>query len=118
MFTGSDRGPAGPPGPAPRRALRWVIATDDALGYLRETADERILVVVASRSPWSGALLPASLVRRMQPETLYGDRRSRRHRRRAGDARGRPERRDLALAYPRPPSVSGCTRSIDQKAES
>lgn len=37
--------------PALRRGgLRWVLAADDALGYLRETADERILVVL-SRSP-------------------------------------------------------------------
>jgi len=58
--------------PALRRGgLRWVIARDDALGYLRETADERILVLVA-RSPWSGALLPASLLRGNQAETLYG----------------------------------------------
>lgn len=59
--------------PAPRRGgLRWVIAADDALGYLRETADERILVVV-SRSPRSGALSPASLLRGGQAETLYGE---------------------------------------------
>ena len=49
-----------------------MIARDDALGYLRETADERILVLVA-RSPWSGALLPASLLRGHQAETLYGE---------------------------------------------
>jgi len=58
--------------PALRRGgLRWVIETDDALGYLRETADERILVVV-SRSAWSGALLPASLSPSSDIETLYG----------------------------------------------
>ncbi len=57
--------------PALRRGgLRWVVAADDALGYLRETAQERILVL-ASRAPWSGALLPASLVVDC-PQTLYG----------------------------------------------
>jgi hypothetical protein len=39
---------------------------------LRETADERILVVVA-RSPCSGALQPASLLRDSQAETPYGE---------------------------------------------
>ncbi len=37
--------------------LRWVIETEDAIGFLRETADERLLVV-AARAPWSGATLP------------------------------------------------------------
>jgi alpha-glucosidase len=55
-----------------RGGLRRVIATVDALGNLRETADERVLVVVA-RSPWSGALLPASVLRDGQAETLYGE---------------------------------------------
>lgn len=55
-----------------RGGLRWVIAGDDALGYLRETALERILVVV-SRGPWQGALLPASLVDG-SPQTIYGTR--------------------------------------------
>ena len=54
-----------------RGGLRWVIATDDAIGYLRETADERLLVV-ASRAPWSGALLAGSLRGDGDPETLYG----------------------------------------------
>jgi len=58
--------------PALRRGgLRWVLAADDALGYVRETADERILVVL-SRSPWSGALLPASLLTAAEAETIYG----------------------------------------------
>jgi hypothetical protein len=57
--------------PALRRGgLRWVVVTDDAVGYLRETAHERVLVV-ASRGPWSGALLPVALVDH-SPETLYG----------------------------------------------
>jgi alpha-glucosidase len=50
--------------------LRWVIGTDDAIGYLRETAEERLLVVVA-RGPWSGAVLPGRLVAE-PPQTLYG----------------------------------------------
>ena len=59
--------------PALRRGgLRWVLETDDAIGFLRESADERILVVV-SRSPWSGALLPASLTAQGETETLYGN---------------------------------------------
>ncbi|MEO5832485.1 MAG: alpha-amylase family glycosyl hydrolase, partial [Nakamurella sp.] len=58
--------------PALRRGgLRWVVQTDDALGYLRETADERILVVVA-RAPWTGALLPGSLAPQGDAEKLYG----------------------------------------------
>ena len=40
--------------------LRWVIETEDAIGFLRETADERLLVV-AARAPWSGATLPGRL---------------------------------------------------------
>ena len=58
--------------PALRRgSLRWVLASDEAIGYLRETADERILVVVA-RAAWSGALLPTSLAPHGSVETLYG----------------------------------------------
>src|SRR5450755_3356437 len=58
--------------PALRRGgLRWVLAADDALGHLRETADETILMVL-SRSPWSGALLPASLLTGAEAETIYG----------------------------------------------
>lgn len=52
--------------------LRWLIATDDALGYLRETEEERILVV-CSRAPWPGALLPDSLCGAGSPQTLYGN---------------------------------------------
>lgn len=59
--------------PALRRGgLRWVIDSNDAIGYLRETPEERILVVV-SRSPWSGALLPAALAPDGSTETLYGN---------------------------------------------
>lgn len=38
-------------------SLRWVLVDDDALGYVRETRDETILVV-AARAPWTGAVLP------------------------------------------------------------
>jgi alpha-glucosidase len=48
-----------------------VLVTADAIGFLRETIDERVLVVV-SRGPWSGALLPSSLATRGFAETLYG----------------------------------------------
>lgn len=37
--------------------LRWVLAQDDAVAYLRETADERVLVVLA-RDAWPDARLP------------------------------------------------------------
>ncbi len=57
--------------PALRRGgLRWVLTADDAIGYLRETADQRLLIV-AARAPWSGITLPRSLVAD-RPETLYG----------------------------------------------
>jgi alpha-glucosidase len=52
--------------------LRWVIVHDDALAYLRETDEERVLVVVA-RAPWPGSVLPASLLADgAVPENLFG----------------------------------------------
>ncbi|HEY0187013.1 MAG TPA: glycoside hydrolase family 13 protein [Cellulomonas sp.] len=52
--------------------LRWVLAQDDALAYLRETPDERLLVLLA-RDPWRGAALPGSLLRAGEPaQNLYG----------------------------------------------
>jgi len=51
--------------------LRWLVAADDAIAYLREVADERLLVVVA-RAPWSGAVLPGHLAPTGVVETLYG----------------------------------------------
>lgn len=58
--------------PALRRGgLRWLFAADDALGFLRETAEERLLVV-ASRAPWSGAVLPSALLGDGGPQALYG----------------------------------------------
>ena len=52
--------------------MRWVLVHDDALAYLRETADERVLVVVA-RAPWPGSVLPASLLADgAMPQNLYG----------------------------------------------
>ena len=54
-----------------RGGLRWVIVTDDAIGYLRETADERILVVIA-RAPWSGAVVDRQWLGD-DAELLYGE---------------------------------------------
>ncbi len=52
--------------------LRWAVVHDDAVAFLRETADERVLVV-AARAPWPGSVLPASLVGAgARPENLYG----------------------------------------------
>ncbi|WP_029287986.1 glycoside hydrolase family 13 protein [Cellulomonas sp. HZM] len=52
--------------------LRWAVVADDAVAYLRETRDERVLVLLA-RSPWSGATLPRHLLTRGAATTLYGD---------------------------------------------
>jgi alpha-glucosidase len=49
--------------------MRWVFAADNSVGYLRETPDERVLVVIA-REPWEGVTLPRYLVS-SQPEPLY-----------------------------------------------
>jgi alpha-glucosidase len=52
--------------------LRWVLVEDDAVAYLRETADERVLVL-ASRAAWSGAVLPGHLLAAGErPASLYG----------------------------------------------
>ncbi|WP_286217533.1 glycoside hydrolase family 13 protein [Paraoerskovia sediminicola] len=50
--------------------MRWVHVDDDALVYLRETADERVLVV-AARGPWSGAVVTGLAVDGF-PERLFG----------------------------------------------
>jgi alpha-glucosidase len=50
--------------------LRWVHVAADALCYLRETADERLLVLV-SRAEWSGAVVPA-LSGFADAENVYG----------------------------------------------
>lgn len=50
--------------------LRWAVVTDDALAFVRETADERVLVL-AARAPWAGAELPAWLAPD-GAESLYG----------------------------------------------
>lgn len=53
-------------------SLRWAVVAADAIAYLRETAEERLLVVLA-RAPWEGTRLPAWLVgERGHPELLYG----------------------------------------------
>ncbi|MBD5787958.1 glycoside hydrolase family 13 protein [Cellulosimicrobium terreum] len=52
--------------------LRWVHADDDALVYLRETPDERVLVAVA-RAPWPGVRLhPAVVGGAREVEHLHG----------------------------------------------
>ena len=40
--------------------MRWVLIEDDALAYLRETADERVLIL-ATRGPWTGSVLPGGV---------------------------------------------------------
>lgn len=50
--------------------LRWAVVADDAVAFLRETADERVLVV-AARAPWAGARLPRSLAAD-SPQLLCG----------------------------------------------
>ncbi len=52
--------------------LRWAVVADDAVAFLRETAEERVLVV-AARTPWSGARLPRHLAADA-PELLAGGR--------------------------------------------
>lgn len=53
-------------------SLRWVLAGDDAVGYVRETPDEALLVVLA-RAPWAGTSLPLHLANGPgAPRTVYG----------------------------------------------
>lgn len=51
--------------------LRWAVVHDDALAFLRETADERLLVLVA-RASWPGSVLPRRLLGDGAPQNLYG----------------------------------------------
>ncbi|QAY71453.1 glycoside hydrolase family 13 protein [Xylanimonas protaetiae] len=51
--------------------LRWAVVEDDAVAFLRETPDERVLVVVA-RGPWAGARLPRGVLGDQPPELLHG----------------------------------------------
>jgi alpha-glucosidase len=52
--------------------MRWALVTADAVAFLRETADERLLVL-AARCPWRGADLPPYLLSAgAEPENLYG----------------------------------------------
>ena len=52
--------------------IRWAVVEPDAVAYLRETADERVLVLVA-RAPWGGATLPRHLVPTGgEAQNLYG----------------------------------------------
>ena len=50
--------------------LRWALVADDAVAYLREVPGERVLVL-ASRAPWDGAVLPRHLAG-PAVETWYG----------------------------------------------
>lgn len=52
-------------------SFRPVLAAAEAVGFLRETATERLLVL-ASRGPWSGAVLPAGVLGDEPPVNLYG----------------------------------------------
>ena len=62
--------------------MRWAVVTPDAVAYLRETLDERVLVLVA-RAPWEGVDLPRHLLAPgASPENLYG----------GGDLGVRPDR--------------------------
>lgn len=52
--------------------MRWAVVGPDAVAYLRETHDERVLVLVA-RASWAGTELPAHLLGPgCEPENLYG----------------------------------------------
>lgn len=51
--------------------LRWVHVDDDALVYLRETPEERVLVALA-RAPWDGVTLHPALVGPGGAERLHG----------------------------------------------
>jgi alpha-glucosidase len=56
-----------------RGGLRWVHVSDDAIAFLRETADDRVLVVT-SRAPGTPLVLPRSLLGRGDDvEVLFGD---------------------------------------------
>ncbi|GEL94710.1 glycoside hydrolase family 13 protein [Cellulomonas composti] len=50
--------------------LRWAFVEPDAVGFLRESADERVLVVLA-RDAWRGTVLPGHLAH-AAPTTLHG----------------------------------------------
>lgn len=51
--------------------LRWAVVDADAVAYLRETPDERVLVLVA-RAAWEGATLPGHLLAGDAAANLYG----------------------------------------------
>ncbi|WP_418276560.1 glycoside hydrolase family 13 protein [Isoptericola jiangsuensis] len=53
--------------------LRWAVVEDDAVVFLRESPDERVLVVLA-RAAWAGATLPRWLLATgAEPTALYGE---------------------------------------------
>jgi alpha-glucosidase len=52
--------------------MRWAVVAPDAVAYLRETLDERVLVLVA-RAPREGRELPRHLLAPgASPQNLYG----------------------------------------------
>ena len=52
--------------------LRWAVVTEDAVAYLRESPDERVLVLLA-RAAWAGAALPGHLLAAgSAAQNLYG----------------------------------------------
>jgi alpha-glucosidase len=51
--------------------LRWAVVEPDAVVFVREVRDERVLVAV-SRAPWDGAVLPAQLAPTGTAEVLHG----------------------------------------------
>ncbi len=51
--------------------LRWAFVERDAVGFLRETDDERVLVVLA-RDSWPGTTLPSWLAPEGESEPLFG----------------------------------------------
>lgn len=54
--------------------LRWAVIEDDAIGFLRETPGELVLVMLA-RAPWDGVRLPRWLLPPgATPQLLYGGR--------------------------------------------
>ena len=57
--------------PLDEAGLRWLVVDEDAVAFLRETRDERVLVVVA-RAPWSGAVLPRWLAPDGEAQGLHG----------------------------------------------
>ncbi len=52
--------------------MRWVLESEDAIGFLRECETERLLVI-AARQDWEGADVSAAVLQTEDPEQLFGD---------------------------------------------